>query len=251
MPAAYDTYDYPAYWQGREYEHESEVIAIKAFLKKIPKIKKILEIGAGFGRLTPLYEYRANKIILADPSSKLLKIAREQMTGKKVRFVHSKIENIKDQLRKNCVDLIVVVRVLHHIENLDEALTIIQELVKKNGYLILEFANKEHLKATLSEFLKGNLTFPLDIFPLDKRSSKSVKKNTLPFVNYHPGQIMEKLESLGFAVIEKRSVSNIRSTIIKRILPKELLLFFEKYLQIPLSHINFGPSIFILAKNTR
>ncbi len=204
MPAAYDTYDYPAYWQGREYEHESEIIAIKAFLKKIPKIKKILEIGSGFGRLTPFYEYRASKIILADPSSKLLKVAREKMTGKKIRFVHSKIENLKDQLRGNCVDLIVIVRVLHHIENLDEALPIIQNLLKKNGYLILEFANKKHLKATVCEFLKGNLTFPLEIFPLDKRSPKSVKKKTLPFVNYHPDQIVEKLESRGFFFILKR-----------------------------------------------
>ena len=251
MPAAYDTYNYPAYWQGRDYEHESEIIAIKAFLKKIPKIKKILEIGSGYGRLTPYYKFRANKIILADPSSKLLKIARKKLISKKIRFVHSKVENLKDQLRANCTDLVLVVRVLHHIENIDQAFAVMQNLLKKNGYLILEFANKKHLKATVGEFLKGNLTFPLEIFPLDKRSPKSVKKKTLPFVNYHPDQITEKLESLGFTIIERRSVSNIRSTKIKKILSKELLLFFEKYLQIPLSHINFGPSIFILAKNTR
>ena len=37
MSPAYDTYDYLSYWEKREYEHESEVIALSAFLKKIAK----------------------------------------------------------------------------------------------------------------------------------------------------------------------------------------------------------------------
>jgi hypothetical protein len=53
MPAAYDTYDYPSYWEGRDYEHGSEEIAIKGFLNRIAKIKTALEIGAGYGRLVP------------------------------------------------------------------------------------------------------------------------------------------------------------------------------------------------------
>ena len=49
MPAAYDNYDYPAYWKGREYEHSSEFLAIKEMLLKIPRISRSIEIGAGFG----------------------------------------------------------------------------------------------------------------------------------------------------------------------------------------------------------
>jgi len=75
MAAAYDTYDYPGYWIGREYEHEAEIFAIKSFLKKIPVIKNVVEIGAGFGRLVPAYFFRARRVVLTDPSSKLLKIA--------------------------------------------------------------------------------------------------------------------------------------------------------------------------------
>ena len=72
MGAHYDSYDYPAYWQDRDYEHNSEIEAIKAFLGKIPEINNILDIGTGYGRLTPTYSFRAKKIILSDPSSKLL-----------------------------------------------------------------------------------------------------------------------------------------------------------------------------------
>jgi ubiquinone/menaquinone biosynthesis C-methylase UbiE len=251
MAAAYDTYDYPSYWIGREYEHEAEIIAVNSFLRLIPKINCVLDVGAGYGRLIPTFLYRAKKIIVSDPSVKLLKIARKKFTGKNVRFIQSSLENLPNKIRRNSADLIITVRVLHHIKDLNKALSITQRLLKKNGYFILEFANKSHVKATICEFLKGNFTFPLEIFPQDKRSVKNKNKKTLPFVNYHPDQVIEKLKSLGFTIIEVRSVSNVRSPLIKRLIPKEVLLFFEKHTQKILAPLNFGPSIFVLAKNTK
>jgi ubiquinone/menaquinone biosynthesis C-methylase UbiE len=251
MPSAYDHYDYPSYWEGREYEHEAEIIAIKALLGKIPKIKTIAEIGAGYGRLTPSYMYRANKVILIDPSAKLLKIARNNLQSKKVSFIHSKLETLPKKTRKNSIDLIIMVRVLHHIGDLDKAFQVAGHLLKKNGHLLLEFANKKHAKATFLELLRGNFTFPLEIFPQDRRSPKNKKAKTLPFKNYHPDQILEKLKESGFSAIETRSVSNIRSTTMKRILSMNTLLFLEKNTQTLFSQFKLGPSIFILAKHTR
>lgn len=248
MAAAYDTYDYPSYWEGREYEHFSEVISIKAFLNKIPKVKTILEVGTGFGRLIPVYSFRAKKIILSDPSAKLLKLARERFSDKKVRFIQSKLENLPGKVKGGSVDLIICVRVLHHIQDLKKAFSITARLLKKGGFLILEFPNKRHAKASFLEFLKGNFTFPIDIFPKDIRSKKSIKAKTLPFVNYHPDTIFEMLKVLDFEIVEIKSVSNIRSTRIKKIIPKDALLFFEKHLQKPLAKISFGPSIFVLAQ---
>ena len=248
MSAAYDSYDYTTYWQNRQYEHNSEIIAIKAFLSEIPKIKTILDIGAGFGRLTPTYFYRGTNIIITDPSSKLLKLARGKYNQKKVRFIQSKLENIPNKVRNKSVDLIILVRVLHHLKDCDKSLDIINKLLKDNGHLIIEFANKSHFKATLSEFFKGNFTFPIDIFPKDIRSNKNKKKKTLPFVNYHPDNIVKKLQENGFDIIEKRSVSNIRSTFFKKLLSMDILVSIESFLQHPLSKIYFGPSIFILAK---
>lgn len=248
MAAAYDTYDYPSYWEGREYEHLAEVLAIKAFLKKIPKIKVVLDIGAGFGRLSQSYIYRAKKIILSDPSARLLKIARRSLKNENVRFIQSRLENLPEKIKSSKVDLVILVRVLHHIENPDNAFSIVYKLLSDKGYLILEYPNKEHWKSSINEILKGNFTFPLDIFPKDIRSEKSKRKGTLPFVNYHPDVIKEKLESHGFKVVETRSVSNIRSPFIKKIFSTQTLLFIEKYLQKPFSNIKFGPSIFILAQ---
>jgi ubiquinone/menaquinone biosynthesis C-methylase UbiE len=249
MSAAYDTFDYPGYWIGRDYEHKSEVLALKAFLKKIKKIKKILEIGAGFGRLVPSYAFRAKQIILTDPSSKTLKIAREAFADKSnIKFIHSSLENLPSKVRPASIDLVIMVRVIHHIKDIDTAFKIIHRAISPNGYFIFEFANKKHIKATFKELFKGNFSFLKDQTTTDIRSQKSRRLGTLPFLNYHPDKIMEILAEYGFVVIEERSVSNIRSSFLKRIFSTELLISLEGLLQRPLSYVDFGPSIFILAR---
>jgi len=248
MPAAYDNYDYPAYWIGRDYEHESEVLAIRAFLRKIPKIKTVLEVGSGFGRLVPSYAFRAKKIILTEPSGKLLKISRLSYPEKNISFVQTTAKNLSKKIRRKSIDVAICVRVIHHVEETDELIENVCHVLKDKGYFILEFANKKHLKATFLEFLKGNFTFPIDIFPSDKRSAKSIKAATLPFLNYHPDEITRKLIDCDFKVIETRSVSNIRSPFLKKLLSTESLVSLEKALQVPLSYLNFGPSIFVLAQ---
>lgn len=251
MAAAYDSYNYPAYWLNREYEHKSEFLAIKTLLLEIPKLNLILEVGAGFGRLLPSYSFRARKITLSDPSAKLLSIARQTYSGnKKLDFIQSSLENLSDKVKRRKFDLIIMVRVLHHLENSDDAIKMLSKLLNNNGYLILEFANKSHLKAIFSEFFKGNLTFPLDISPKDISSKKSKKTINLPFVNYHPDAILHRLKLSGFKIINKLSVSNIRSSFIKKHISLETLLWLEKHLQKPFSFFSFGPSIFILAQKT-
>lgn len=249
MPAAYDNYDYPSYWKDRNYEHLSEFMAIKSLLTKISKINKSIEIGSGFGRIIPSYLFRVKKALLTDPSAKLISLSiRKYGKNKKVEFLQSKLENLKDKIKLKNFDLAIMIRVLHHIEDIDNAFKIIYSLLTKGGYLILEFPNKSHLKANIRQFLKGDLTYPINIFPIDLRSKKNIKKNTLPFINYHPDQVMEKLREAGFEIVEIRSVSNIRSTLLKRLVPLHTLLDIEKYLQIPMAKLYLGPSFFVLAK---
>ena len=251
MPAHYDSFDYPSYWESREYEHWSEVIAIRSFLEKIPSIKNILEVGCGYGRLLEYYAHRGKKIVLTDPCVKMLAEAKKRSRSRgegDVIFVQSKVENLGKRFRRNQFDMIIMVRVTHHLENLDEAFEVFEKLLKPGGYLILEFANKLHSKALLKNILTGNFTFPLEIFPTDNRSQKSKTNKTLPFFNYHPDKIVDLLHDYKFDVIDKRSVSNVRSTWVKKHFPQSFLLEFEKSTQKLLSSVNFGPSVFLLAR---
>ncbi|HKB88838.1 MAG TPA: methyltransferase domain-containing protein [Patescibacteria group bacterium] len=249
MSAAYDTFDYPGYWIGRDYEHKSDIIALKAFLDRIKKIKNILDVGAGFGRLVPFYAFRAKKILLTDPSGRALKMARVAYHDRKnVKFIHSALFNLPTKIRSSSNDLVVMVRVIHHITNIDTAFKTINRLLSPKGYLVFEFANKKHVKATFKELFKGNYLYSQDLTTRDIRSKKAIKRGTLPFLNYHPDRIKEVLDLYGFDVIEKRSVSNIRSTFLKGIFSTDILLSFETILQRPFSYIDFGPSIFILAR---
>lgn len=249
MPAHYDYYDYPSYWKDREYEHNAEVIALREMLVKIPKIRSLIDIGAGYGRLTPAYSYRVKKVVLCDPSARLLKIARENLGKRKnIEYIQSRVENLKKYFRAGSFDVAILIRVLHHLEDPNQALKIIAKILKKRSYLIIEHANKRHFKATISEILKGNFTFPIDIFPKDIRCRKNIRKKTIPFINYHPDDVIKMLEENGFEIIERRSVSNFRSGFLKDVLPPDLLLSFEKKFQNILEKINFGPSIFILAR---
>ena len=104
--------------------------------------------------------------------------------------------------------------------------------------LYLNLQTKIILKLVLEVYQKGDFTYPLNIFPIDIRSKKHIKKKTLPFINYHPDQILEKLKQYNFEIIEIRSVSNIRSTLLKRLFPVHTLIDLEKILQIPLAKFN-------------
>lgn len=249
MASPYDSFDYPAYWIGRDYEHKSEIYALKSFLHRIHKIKTIIEVGCGFGRLYPSYFFRAKRVILSDPSSRLLKIARETYKKpKNLKFVQSTLNNLPARVVNYSADLVVMVRVLHHIENLDASFRAIRKLLAPDGYLIFEFANKRHLKATIKNFIKGDFTFPLDIFTQDIRTRRQKRQNTIPFLNYHPDVVSEVLNKYGFEVIEKRSVSNVRSIKLKQIFSTEILFAVERWTQKLFSYFDFGPSVFILAR---
>ena len=242
MSTIYDQYDYPQFWEGRDYEHGSEVIAIQKFLHKIPQINRLIDIGAGYGRITPYYIYRARRSVLIDSSSKLLKLAKQKASyfdGKRadnVRYVHIKVQNISKKLKNGTFDVVICVRFLHHLENPSEAFSIANKLLKKNGYLVMEFPNKLHGKALIKRLFVSKLIYAKDNTPFS------------PYKNFHPTEIQNELKKHGFELIEKRSVSNIRSTLLKKHLPLSVLLLLEDILQRPFSSLNFGPSIFILAR---
>ncbi len=247
--AHYDTYDYPSYWKGRDYEHLCEVLALNALLKKIPHFQKVMDVGGGYGRLIPHYIKRADKVILAEPSLHLIDIAKETYKkNKNVSYIHSPIENLLNEVKPNSVDAILMIRVMHHLSDPASAIKTFSKLLKKDGYLVLEFANKIHGKALISNMFKGDFNFSKNLTPTDRRCTENKKDQVISFYNYHPQTIKDSLLESKFKILSTRSVSNVRNAYAKKYISIPNLMMIEAMLQVPLSSFYFGPSIFILAQ---
>ena len=241
------TYNYKKYWQGREYEDQSERIALKKLFALISRKNTILDVGGGFGRLTPEYVGLFKKCLLVDPSKKLLAEA-EKLCGqyKNLSVKQGFIEKLPNNERK--YDVAITVRTFHHLKNLPLAIKNISQTIKPNGFIILEFANKIRFKSLIKAVFNLNFDFFTSHVPLDI----SYKKGVVPFISYHPNQIKTLLLANKFTIIKILSVSNFRHSLFKALLPLNFLLKIESFFSSAFSFIPFirffGPSIFILAK---
>jgi len=255
MKAPYDSYDYPHYWLGREYEDQTEKIALKKFLSLIPKERRgsIIDIGAGFGRHTQVYAPMFINCFLLDPSENLLTEAKSRLKNlPHLEFKLGKADNLP--FRDELFDVAIIIRVVHHLPEPNDALLEAARVLKPHGYLVLEFANKIHFRARIRAWLKGNFRFARDLSPVEQRTSGSIRARKITFLNHHPKKIEDDLNDAGFKIIERLSVSNFRHQFIKKLIPLKVLLFLESHFYIihsPLSILQyFGPSIILLCQKT-
>lgn len=240
------SFNYQKYWQKRLYEDEAERIVLKRIFQLIGSGEALADVGGGFGRLVPEYGSYFKKCVLIDPSQKLLVLAKKLCPKyKNLTVTEGRIENLP--LDNRTFDVVLLVRILHHLSRPKKAIQEIQRILRPGGYLILEFANELHAKNCLRALLRLDFNFFTKHTPEDIGH----REGTPPFFNYHPNQIKTLLLSEGFEISKTFSVSNFRHPLVKKIVPGGLLLFLEKFLQEPLASVNFGPSIFVLAQKPK
>src|SRR3954467_3533406 len=86
-------FNYQDYWQGREYEHAAEELAIKRLLRG-KKFNKAVDVGGGYGRLSKFLTKFSKEVTLAEPSQQQLDIARIYL--KDTPQVHQKLLQAAD-----------------------------------------------------------------------------------------------------------------------------------------------------------
>jgi ubiquinone/menaquinone biosynthesis C-methylase UbiE len=235
-------FNYKKYWQARQYEHLAEEIALKKLFHLIPQKNSLVDIGGGFGRLTPCYAPVFQKTLLVDPSSRLLKTAKKlEKKYKNFKVLKGKVCQLP--LPNASFETALMIRTAHHLVSLDKALKEIDRVLKPQGFLVLEFANKLHFKAIIKNLLR--LNFYDFIYHTPKEKSAQII-----FANFHPTAIVSLLKKNHFQIIKAISVSNFRSTFLKKILPLKILLLMEKIAQKIYPAYISGPSVFVLAKKT-
>lgn len=245
MTAHYDdpAYSYAGYWQNRGYEHSAEIIAIRRLLTSC-HFPALVDIGGGFGRLIPTLARYGSHLTLLEPSAKLRSQARKYLADlPRITVVSGTAEHTR--LPAQSQNLAVIIRVFHHLPNLNPVFVELNRIIAPSGFVLFEFANSLHIKSQIKSLLTGT---PILLTPLERRSPANIRRGTIDFVNHHPHTILKLLHQAGFTPIKILSVSNFRSPALKKTLPLKLLLILEEICQPLLSRLYFGPSIFILAQ---
>jgi ubiquinone/menaquinone biosynthesis C-methylase UbiE len=243
----YDSYNYSDFWLDRDYENRSEAIVLANFFKKINHSGGVaVDVGGGMGRLTPYYAPLYGKKIILDPSLIQLDKAKSLLAPyyPNLSFVHGIAQKIP--LADNEADLILCVRVFHHVKNSAVVINECARVLAPGGYLILEVANKLHAKNRFKALMTGNVKKFSDPAPVQVNSD--LKEKNVLFLNHNPHTIEQELQRAGFKIVAKRSVSNFRLNLFKKLLPLDILLIMERLAQPRLASIQFGPSMFFLAK---
>ena len=238
-----DNYNYRDYWQGRDYEHAAEEMAIKSLLKG-KHYENVVDIGGGYGRLCVLLKKYGDKVTLAEPSKVNLEIAEDFL--KSHPKIDKKLMQADDlKFKDGSVDLFTMIRVMHHIPEPSKEFSELHRALSDDGRIILEVANYAHGRNRVKHLIKGK---KLPVEPIDIRSKENRKEEEIAFVNHNPKTIIKQLGKAGFEVEKVLSVSNLRSPGLKKVVPKGVMLSLEKIMQPTLSRTYFGPSVFFLLK---
>jgi ubiquinone/menaquinone biosynthesis C-methylase UbiE len=238
-----DDYNYLKYWDGRDYEHASEEIAIKRLIRG-KKFKHAVDIGGGYGRLCVLLSNYADNVTLAEPAKSQLKIAKDYLRD--YPKIDQKLMQADDlKFKDGSVDLFTMIRVMHHLPDPTKEFSELHRCLSKGGWLVLEIANNAHFKNRVKYAAKGKKV-PLE--PVDIRSEENKREEEIPFVNHNPKMVIKQLNDAGFKVEKALSVSNLRSPSLKKFVPKPLMLSVESLMQPTFARTYFGPSVFLLLK---
>jgi SAM-dependent methyltransferase len=236
------TFNYAQFWSGRDYEHNAEVIAIRRLLRG-RRFSHAVDIGGGYGRLSVVLAAYADQVTLVDPSTQQLDLSRHMFPDH--QFLERQLMDAANlRFGTGTVDLVALIRVLHHLPDPEAELTEMARILKPGGLALVEVANSANAHRRLARMLHGQGRVPLA--PVDLRSEESRSRGTAPYFNHHPRTVIGQLHSVGLDLLNVLSVSNLRHPLIKAVGPERVMLMVEQAIQRPLGRFYFGPSAFFL-----
>ena len=222
------------FWEdaNREYEDRVERAVLRRLLP--PGGRRLLEVGAGYGRLTP--EYRGfDQVVLLDYSLSHLQDAQARL-GRTPRFQYVAADVCQLPFCAGAFDAATTVRVLHHLPDVPGALAEVARVLEDQGTLVLEHASKRHVKAVLRHALRLQAWSPYSLEPLE-----FVELN----FDFHPEYMRRRLLEAGFTVGTRLPVSWLRLGVLKRCLPTSFLVRVDRLLQ--RSGALWSPSVMLRA----
>lgn len=215
--------------QGRDYE---DVVERQVLAQLLPERgQRLLEVGAGFGRMSREYSMY-DQVVLLDFSLEQLSYARRQLGDD--RFTYVAADAYHMPFCAGAFDCATMIRVIHHFEDVSAVLAQVKACLCNGGKFILEYANKRHLKSMLRYLLGRNVWNPYTLEPIEFLE--------LNF-NFHPDYIQARVAQLGFDIGRVVPVSWLRLGLLKRTLPVSALSGIDRLLQ--RTGWRLSPSIFL------
>lgn len=231
----YEGSDYRVrFWQGqgRDYEDHVERIALRRLMP--PTGTTLIEIGAGFGRLAN--EYRGyERVVLFDYSRSLLREAQAHL-GNDPRFLYVAGNWYQMPFVPGLFETIVQVRTLHHAADVPALFRQLARIARPGGQYILEFANKQNLKAILRYWLRRQAWSPFTLEPVE-----FVPLN----FDFHPRWIRQQLRLAHFTPERALTVSHFRFAPLKRVVPTPWLTAVDSAAQLTGNWWQLTPSVFV------
>ncbi len=217
--------------QGRQYEDLVERLALRALLP--PNGDTLIEIGAGYGRLAPLYSgYR--RVVLLDYARTQLEEAQRYLERPE-RHILVAADIYQLPFVDNLFDTLTMVRVMHHLVDVPKALRELWRVCRPDATNVIEYANKRNLKAIFRRLLGLQAWNPFDPQPVE-----FVELN----FDFHPDWMRNQFRQAGFDLEAIRTVSHLRVPILKRIVPAGLLAAGDRVLQPTGRWCQLTPSVF-------
>lgn len=230
----YEGSDYQtSFWDqaDRAYEDAVEAVALKRLLPSNGKL--LLELGAGAGRNTPRYA-GYERVVLLDYSKTQLQQAQSRLgTGDKYVYVAADVYRLP--FVAGLFDGATMIRTIHHMADAPKALQQVRSVLQENAVFILEYANKQNLKAILRYWLGKQNWNPF--------SAEPVEFAALNF-DFHPRSIKRWLKDNGFEIQRQLTVSHYRMGLFKKIIPLKMLVWMDSVAQLTGDAWQLSPSVF-------
>lgn len=230
----YEGSDYQqSFWDqgGRAYEDAAEAVALRRLLPKAGRL--MLELGAGAGRNTPRYQ-NYERIVLLDYSRSQLELARQRL-GENPRHIYVAADIYRLPFAAGLFDGATMIRTLHHMVNAPLVLSKVRQVLQPQAIFILEFANKQNLKA-IFRYILGKQNWS----PFTREPVEFTKLN----FDFHPAVVRSWLQQSGFTVERQLTVSHFRADLFKRLVPFKLLVWLDSLAQLTGNLWQLSPSVF-------
>lgn len=267
-PAYVDLSYRDLFWPSRPYEDRCDRMALEALMPRTGD--RLIEVGAGFGRLGDEYTgYR--EAVLLDLSGVQLDAARERLRDNP-RYVVVAGDAFHLPFPDASFDTVVCVRVIHHFDDPSGAIAEMGRVLRPGGILVLESSNKRNLKAIALYLLRRQKESPLKrgsqraqdthFLPAALRrgpnnrspstaSGPSAKWDATTDVDHAPVDLRRWLRAAGLRIEATRAVGLFRVPLVTHHVPLRLLTALERALQEVLAPVTPGPSIFFRAVRDR